>query len=182
LPPARTFYERELGEMRRRESRGWVRPKAGCPFHTSKSKASFSVNLTNGHWHCFGCDAGGGIVDFVMRRYGLGFVEAVKSLGAWDDLQGDRELIRRIEAGRRRFAEEKQAEIECIRRRRMAARARLHRLYEIHRQSDERLGALCRGAEPAFDGEEETHWSILQLVAAEILDAEPDYSRKAGLA
>lgn len=78
LPPARTFYERELGELRR-PSRGWARPKAGCPFHESKSKASFAVNLDTGGFYCFSCgEKGGDVLAFVQLRYRLSFPEALK--------------------------------------------------------------------------------------------------------
>lgn len=78
LPPARTFYEQELGELRR-PSRGWARPKAGCPFHESSSKASFAVNLDSGGFFCFSCGASGGdVIAFVRQRYGLSFPDALK--------------------------------------------------------------------------------------------------------
>jgi len=52
LPPARSFYERELGKLSR-PSRGWVRGR--CPFHDSRSGLSFSVNLDGGGgFYCFG--------------------------------------------------------------------------------------------------------------------------------
>jgi hypothetical protein len=86
LPPARTFYEHEFGELRRSDSRGWATPKAGCPFHPSRSKQSFFVNLTSGGYFCFGCQASGGdVVSFVMKRHGLTFKAAAHLLGAWDD-------------------------------------------------------------------------------------------------
>jgi DNA primase len=78
LPPPRTFYEQELGDLRR-PSRGWARPKAGCPFHESSSKASFAVNLDSGGFFCFSCGAhGGDVIEFVRQRYGLSFPDALK--------------------------------------------------------------------------------------------------------
>jgi hypothetical protein len=66
LPPPRAFYEKELGKLTR-PSRGWVR--GNCPFHESRSRASFSVNLDSGGFYCFGCEAkGGDILDFVKLR------------------------------------------------------------------------------------------------------------------
>ena len=86
LPPAKSFYQRELGELGRPNRAGWAKPKVGCPFHKSEKKESFGVRLTDGYWHCFACDVGGSIVDFVMRRYGLSFKAATDDyLGAWDD-------------------------------------------------------------------------------------------------
>jgi DNA primase len=78
LPLARTFYEHEIGELRR-PSRGWARPKAGCPFHESKSKASFAVNLDSGGFFCFSCGAhGGDVIAFFRQRYGLSFPAVLK--------------------------------------------------------------------------------------------------------
>jgi hypothetical protein len=85
LPPARSFYEVELGELRR-PSHGWTAPKAGCPFHQSKSKASFRVNLDSGGFNCFGCGAkGGDVIAFVRLRAGLSFPAALKHLHVESD-------------------------------------------------------------------------------------------------
>lgn len=48
-----------------------------CPFHKEKSP-SFHVNQDKQLFHCFGCGAGGNLVQFVMRSEGLDFVEALK--------------------------------------------------------------------------------------------------------
>src|SRR5205807_883780 len=83
LPPARSFYEGELGEFRR-SSRGWAAPKAGCPFHESRSKTSFRVNLQSGGFNCFSCGSkGGDVLAFLQLRYKLTFRESAEKLGAW---------------------------------------------------------------------------------------------------
>lgn len=48
-----------------------------CPFHKEKSP-SFHVNQDKQLFHCFGCGAGGNLVQFVMKAEGLDFVEALK--------------------------------------------------------------------------------------------------------
>jgi DNA primase len=53
--------------------------KGRCPFHDEKS-ASFHVNPEKGLFHCFGCKAGGNVIDFVMRRESLEFTEALEWL------------------------------------------------------------------------------------------------------
>jgi DNA primase catalytic core len=55
--------------------------KALCPFHADKNP-SFSVTLKDKGWlwHCFGCDAGGDAIEFVKKREGLNFREAVIKL------------------------------------------------------------------------------------------------------
>lgn len=53
--------------------------KACCPFHSEKTP-SFFVNPEKQIWHCFGCGAGGGSVNFVMQYERVPFPEAVRIL------------------------------------------------------------------------------------------------------
>ncbi|HEX7928127.1 MAG TPA: DNA primase, partial [bacterium] len=53
--------------------------KGLCPFHNEKSP-SFMVNPGRRMFHCFGCGAGGSVVDFVMRYERAEFPEAVRML------------------------------------------------------------------------------------------------------
>ena len=69
-----------------------------CPFHKEKSP-SFHVNQEKQLFHCFGCGAGGNLVQFVMRSEGLDFVEALKLMAdragivlPEDDVQFDDKL------------------------------------------------------------------------------------------
>lgn len=52
-----------------------------CPFHSEKTP-SFHVSADKQLYHCFGCNEGGGVVQFVMKTENLDFVEAVKYLAA----------------------------------------------------------------------------------------------------
>ena len=54
--------------------------KANCPFHTEKTP-SFTVSPTKQVYHCFGCGVGGDVLDFVMKRNGLSFPQALEFLG-----------------------------------------------------------------------------------------------------
>ena len=53
--------------------------KGLCPFHDEKSP-SFQVTPARGLYFCFGCQAGGDVIKFVMEIDGLGFTETVERL------------------------------------------------------------------------------------------------------
>jgi DNA primase len=50
-----------------------------CPFHDD-STASLSVGGVPDRFHCFGCGAGGDVIEYVHRFTGLSFTEAVQAL------------------------------------------------------------------------------------------------------
>ena len=50
-----------------------------CPFHNEKT-ASFSVDPERQLYHCFGCKAGGSVIQFIMEIERLDFQEAVRFL------------------------------------------------------------------------------------------------------
>lgn len=54
--------------------------KANCPFHDEKTP-SFYVIPHKRFYMCFGCGKSGSVIDFVMERQGMDFVEAVKYVG-----------------------------------------------------------------------------------------------------
>jgi DNA primase len=53
--------------------------KGLCPFHDERSP-SFHVTPSKGLYHCFGCQAGGDAITFLMELQGLSFAEAVERL------------------------------------------------------------------------------------------------------
>lgn len=50
-----------------------------CPFHDEKTP-SFSVNQEKQFFYCFGCNAGGNVINFIMQMENLTFPEAVRFL------------------------------------------------------------------------------------------------------
>ncbi|MBR6880982.1 MAG: DNA primase [Clostridiales bacterium] len=51
-----------------------------CPFHSEKTP-SFSVSLSKGIYHCFGCQKGGNAISFIMEAEKLSYPEAIRFLG-----------------------------------------------------------------------------------------------------
>ncbi|MCJ0764517.1 CHC2 zinc finger domain-containing protein [Variovorax terrae] len=54
---------------------------ARCPFHEEET-ASFKVTPAKNLWRCFGCNEGGGPIDWVMKARGVSFRHAVELLKA----------------------------------------------------------------------------------------------------
>jgi hypothetical protein len=81
LPSSATFYRAQGIELR---GRGAWRD-ALCPFHEDK-KPSLRVRVDTGAFRCMTCGArGGDVLAFLRLRYGLGFVEAARQVGAWQE-------------------------------------------------------------------------------------------------
>ena len=85
-----------------------------CPFHTGDNHGSLKVyDGSKTGWHCFGCGAGGSVIDFVMRLFGLSFAQACLKLncdfglGLTGELPSMAERSALLEA-RRREAQEKE--------------------------------------------------------------------------
>ncbi|OQX67114.1 MAG: DNA primase [Sorangiineae bacterium NIC37A_2] len=76
-----------------------------CPFHGEKTP-SFHVHEDRGFYHCFGCQASGDVIKFVMEIEGLTFIEAVRRLGeragieVKDDLSDQEQKQRRAQKQR----------------------------------------------------------------------------------
>ncbi len=50
-----------------------------CPFHREKTP-SFHISADKQLYYCFGCGAGGNLIDFVMKAENLDFVDSIKFL------------------------------------------------------------------------------------------------------
>src|SRR5438128_2156908 len=53
--------------------------KACCPLHADRSP-SFTIFDGGERFHCFGCGAGGDVLDFIQQAYNIGLREAVAML------------------------------------------------------------------------------------------------------
>ena len=51
-----------------------------CPWHDGDDTPSCIVSPKTNLWHCFGCDAGGSVIDWVMRRHKVSFRHACELL------------------------------------------------------------------------------------------------------
>lgn len=81
--------------------------KTNCPLHGDDKKPSFSVK--NNLFKCFTCDAGGSIVDFVMKKDGItSSLDAVKRvlLDHGVDVGNDKELTKEEQDKRNRIIAE----------------------------------------------------------------------------
>lgn len=88
---------------------GFTPNRAGfirCPFHTEKTA---SLKLYERSFHCYGCGAGGSVIDFVAMLFKLNPLDAVKRLN--DDFRLGLDLNRAPDPGelqeRQRIAEAK---------------------------------------------------------------------------
>jgi DNA primase len=83
--------------------------KGLCPFHDEKTP-SFHVTPARNMFHCFGCQEGGDVFDFVMKVEGLTFTDAVERLAGRCGVQlryteGDAGAPRRDPSQRQRLLE-----------------------------------------------------------------------------
>ena len=57
-----------------------------CPFHGEKTP-SLCVNDIDNMFYCYGCHVGGDVIKFVMQIESQTFVEAIKTLAAWANME-----------------------------------------------------------------------------------------------
>lgn len=80
LPDPADYYPKHLDKLHRRGE--WA--DARCPLHEDHNP-SLSVNFNHGGFICNGCGAkGGDVLAFHMLLKNIGFMDAVKDLGAWE--------------------------------------------------------------------------------------------------
>jgi DNA primase len=80
-----TGLKNNVSLLRLAEAQGHELKKEGkdyvmcCPFHDEQT-ASMKITPSNNLFHCFGCDAGGSVIDWVMKSQCVSFRHAVEIL------------------------------------------------------------------------------------------------------
>ncbi len=69
-------------QLERRGRYYWCR----CPFHGEKTP-SLCVNDIDSMFYCYGCHVGGDVIKFVMQIESQTFMEAVKTLASWANME-----------------------------------------------------------------------------------------------
>lgn len=78
--------KREVSLLRLLEGQGHTLVRQGkdmacrCPWHAGDDTPSCVVTPASNLWHCFGCDAGGTVIDWTMRWHKVSFRHAVELL------------------------------------------------------------------------------------------------------
>lgn len=79
-----------------------------CPFHQEKTP-SFSVSPAKQIFHCYGCKAGSSVIDFVMKRDRIEFIDALKYLGELAGLEMPKYGISKQKSGEQQVLLEMQS-------------------------------------------------------------------------
>ena len=83
LREAATTIKQSVSMQEVAEFYGFLPNRAGyihCPFHAGDNQGSLKVYPGSGGWHCFGCGAGGSVIDFVMKLYDISFTAACERI------------------------------------------------------------------------------------------------------
>ncbi len=76
----------EVSLLRLAESQGYQPKKQGkdyalrCPFHDGDNEPSLIITPKSNLFHCFGCNAGGSVIDWIIKTQGVSFRHAVELL------------------------------------------------------------------------------------------------------
>ena len=65
-----------------------------CPLHGGEGSETFHVDTAQQVFHCFSCQAGGSVLDLVMRLEGCGLRQAAERLASWSHVaaHNDRQI------------------------------------------------------------------------------------------
>ena len=165
------IIESEGIELRQRGRDFW----ALCPFHEDRTP-SFKVSPERKSFHCFGCGEHGDGIDFIRKRRGVSFVEALRVLGIRRGRPSppdpavirQRELRRAFEAWRRSYRLELSDESIRIHALEQAPKDRQTPLPEglafILAGELAKLPVIEHRLDVLFDGDEEAVFGLFQEV------------------
>lgn len=83
----KAFFEKHIPSLK---ENGKGQAKGLCPFHDDK-KSSFSVNMDTGLYFCHACAEKGNAIQFIQKKEGLEFKEALKKLKEEEGIEAVRE-------------------------------------------------------------------------------------------
>ncbi|MFQ3632599.1 DNA primase [Roseiflexus sp.] len=150
-----------------------------CPFHPNTRTPAFHVFPDTQNFHCFGCKASGTIFDFLMRREGLEFREALERLAqrAGVQLHPRTEADEQLDRWRTRLLEVNAAAAAFFRHMLVKSqRGEQARAYVARRRIDDATSeAFLLGYAPE-------DWSLLLTYLTERRGCSPEEIEAAGLA
>lgn len=69
--------------------------KGYCPFHEDNKSPSLSITPAEDLWQCFGCGAGGDVIDFIRKYDGISFKEAVARLSGGEATKSQKKPVKK---------------------------------------------------------------------------------------
>jgi len=121
---------------------------ARCPFHEDRIPSFFV--FPDGHWHCFSCQVGGDVIDFVKKYYQCDFKQALKHLGIKEGrlTAREREKVKKLKHGRELVQDFRQWETDAADEVALLCRCARKVLGNIGTEADfEKYGDLYHGLE-----------------------------------
>jgi DNA primase len=150
-----------------------------CPFHPNSRTPAFTVFPDSQSYHCFGCKASGTVFDFLMRREGLEFKDALEQLArrAGVELRERTDQEQQLDQLRTRLLEVNAAAASFFRHMLVKSqRGEIAREYVAKRRIDE---PTSEGFQLGYAPEE---WSLLLGYLTERRGFTPEEVEAAGLA
>lgn len=125
--------------------------KVKCPFHGEKTASLKVYEDPKRGWHCFGCGAGGSVIDLAMRWYGTNYRETTERLNG--DFNLDLPIHKRLSK------EETKAINEEIERKRAERKARQIRAEEANTAYLDALEAWVKNEQVIQDKQPQGHFN-----------------------
>ena len=134
----------------------------GCPFHGEKTP---SLKLHRSGWYCYGCGAGGSVIDFVMRHEQCSFAMAVRAidkhfrLGLMDDKDKSLTGLLREKEARAQFEQDKADMLRLVQEQIGFAEAEYDVWWKVYHDA-ESTSPTDRTAKQWWDWENAKQWCL----------------------